>query len=71
MKTLKNIEGKNEVKMIKNDLNKAKKKKNVFKMLNFINKLGSDAKEIFYKIKELDKEIDYAKLVCVHTNRDI
>lgn len=69
MKTLKNIEGKNEVKMIKNDLHKAKK--NVFKKLNFINKLGSDAKEIFYKIKELDKEIDYAKLVCVHTNRDL
>ena len=69
MKALKNIEGKNEVKMIKNDLRKAKK--NVFKKLNFINKLGSDAKEIFYKIKELDKEIDYAKLVCVHTNRDL
>lgn len=48
-----------------------KQKKNVFKKLNFINKLGSDAKEIFYKIKELDKEIDYAKLVCVHTNRDL
>ena len=39
-----------------------------FEKLGFLNSLGSDARESLDKIKKIDKEIDYTKLVCVHTN---
>ena len=68
-KNTKKIECKNELKMIKNGLGKANE--NAFKKLTFISKLGLDSREIFYKIKELHKEIDYTKLVCIHTNENI
>ena len=66
LKTLKNIEDNNELKKIKNGLDNVKE--NSFKRLNFINKLGLDSRKNFHKIKKLDKKIDYAKLICVHTN---
>ena len=69
LKRLKNLEGKNKLKMIKNSFDKANE--NAFKRLNFISKLSPDSREIFYKIKKLDKKIDYAKLVCVHKNVNI
>lgn len=68
-KNTKKIECKNELKMIKNGLSKANE--NAFKKLTFISKLGLDSREIFHKIKELHKEIDYTKLVCIHTNENI
>ena len=46
-------------------------KKNAFKKLRFINTLGHNAKTTFDEIKEIDKKINYAKLVCVHTNGKI
>ena len=36
--------------------------------VNFLNRLGADAKEKLDEIKKIDKEINYTKLVCVHTN---
>ena len=75
MKRLKNIEGitkgqiKSQLKPIENDLDSANK--NAFKKLRFLNELSLEAKEKLNKIKELDREIDYTKLVCVHTNGNI
>ena len=71
LKRLENIGGmkeqlRNELKEINNDLNKANN--NAFKTPNFISKLDPDSKEMFYKIKEIDKAIDYAKLAYVHTD---
>ena len=71
MKRLENIGGmkeqsRNELREINNDLNKANN--NAFKTPNFISKLDPDSKEMFYKIKEIDKAIDYAKLAYVHTD---
>ena len=59
-------QSRNELREINNDLNKANN--NAFKMPNFISKLDPDSKEMFYKIKEIDKAIDYAKLAYVHTD---
>ena len=42
--------------------------KNAFKKLGFLSKLRLAAKEKLNEIKELDKKIDYTKLVCVHAN---
>ena len=71
LKRLENIGGmkeqsRNELREINNDLNKANN--NAFKTPNFISKLDPDSKEMFYKIKEIDKAIDYAKLAYVHTD---
>lgn len=71
LKRLENIGGmkeqsRNELREINNDLNKADN--NAFKTPNFISKLDPDSKEMFYKIKEIDKAIDYAKLAYVHTD---
>ena len=55
--------------MIKSNLDKSNE--NTFKRLNFISKLGPDSREIFYKIKEHDKEIEYVEFVGVHTNGKI
>ena len=72
MKTLKNVENINkkqlekQLKHIENDINNANTK--TFKKLRFLNRLGTGAKEKLDEIKEIDKEIDYTKLACVHTN---
>ena len=55
--------------MIKSNLDKSNE--NAFKKLNFISKIGPDSREIFYKIKEHDKEIEYAEFVVIHTNGKI
>ena len=77
LKRLKNIEGKNEeqlknqLKLVGND----SVNKESFKKLKFLNKRDQDAKESYIKtyheVKEIDNEIDYNKLVCVHTNGKI
>ena len=74
LKRLENIEGmkeqsRNELREIKNGLNKANE--NAFKTPNFISKLDPDSKEMFYKIKEIDKAIDYTKRAYVHTDAKI
>ena len=55
--------------MIKNELDK--RNELPFKRLNVKSKVGLDPKRMIYKIKKLYKDIDYAKLVCVHTNGKI
>ena len=60
MKRLKSIENH------RNNVNKS-----VFKKLGCLNKLSLKPKEILDEIKELDKEIDYTKLICIHTNGKI
>ena len=60
---------KNKLEPIKNNIDDANA--NTFKKLGFLNKLSLDAKETLDEIKELDKEIDYIKLVCVHKNGNI
>ena len=73
LKTLKNVEDINkkqlelkQLKHIENDINNANTK--TFKKVTFLNRLGTGAKEKLDEINEIDKEIDYTKLVCVHTN---
>ena len=75
LKTLKNVEDINkkqlekQLKHIENDINNVNTK--TFKKLTFLNRLGPGAKEKLDEIKEIDKEIDYTKLVCVHKNRKV
>ena len=56
---------KKQLKPIENDIDNTNTK--AFKKLRYLNRLGTDAKEKLDEIKKMDKEIDYAKLVCVYT----
>ena len=58
-----------QLKPIKNEMDNANV--NTFKKWIFLSKLGNIAKKTLDEIKELDKRIDYTKLVCVHTNGKI
>ena len=57
---------KKQLKPIENDISYANAK--AFEKLGFLNRLDTGAIERLNEIKELDKEIGYTKLVCVHTN---
>ena len=74
LKRLKNIEGKNkqqldeikvqgkkQLQIFTKKINKLDKFENV----SFRNKLDSEAKKVYDKIKEQGKKIDYTKLVCI------
>ena len=70
LKRLKNIEGKNE-EQLKNQLKLIENNssdKNSFKGIRFLSNISEEAKEVLHKIKELNNEINYNKLVRVHTN---
>ena len=54
------------MKPIENYINNANAK--AFKKLGFLNRLGTGAKERVDEIKKIDKEFDYTRLVCVHSN---
>ena len=78
LKRLKNIKGNNEQQLeaIKDQGKKqlqilAKKKDRLddFKNILFRNKLHSEAKETYDKIKKQSRKIDYTKLVCIGSGR--
>ena len=73
MERLKNTESKNEeqlnnqLKLVKN----GSAYNESLSELKFFKKKGQDAKEKYNEIKEINNEIDYSKLVGVHTNGKI
>ena len=79
MKRLKSIENKNEEQQLNkqqlnNQLNLVKNDsvdKESLNKLKFLSKKDQDPKEKYNEIKEINNEIDYSKLVCVHTNGKI
>ena len=72
LKRLKNIGNKNEkqlnnqLKLVENDSGNKKP----FKRLKFL-EISQDAKETLAKLKDINDEIDYRKLVCVRTNERV
>ena len=53
-----------ELKLFESDANSINTK--TFQGLKFLNRLNTEVKKWFDKIKRIDKESDYTKLVCVH-----
>ena len=62
-------QGKKQLKLHESDANSANTK--TFQRWKCLNRLNTGAIEWFHRIKRIYKEIDYTKLVCVHSNRRI